>query len=372
MKTHTIYLIMVVIALALLAPLAIVHADATYIVQQGDTLSSIARTFGTTVQAIAQANNIANPNFITVGQVLIIPGTSGNFDSAANDGSATTPGSSEETAVASSGSYIVQPGDSLYSIAQRFGVTVAAIVAANNLANPNFIIAGQQLIIPGSSAAANPPAAGTPISPAPVPVATPVPPAPVSANLLPNPSFEEGWYFYLYNELQVPDGWQLWVDEGANTLEPGSGGLFLRPECRVVGKNQLPAVEHDLFVFNGDKTVKIFKGGGPTSFSLFTDIYLQPGRYRFAINYFPDTVAAYQQGGSKIWATQALAAEARIMHNDGGTGWTEASIGGRNTLFYDFTITTAGNVRLGGSFRNRYVQANNGWFLDDWSLQKTN
>ena len=44
-----------------------------YVVQPGDTLSSIAQRFGTTVQAIAQANNITNINLIVVGQVLIIP-----------------------------------------------------------------------------------------------------------------------------------------------------------------------------------------------------------------------------------------------------------------------------------------------------------
>jgi len=45
----------------------------TYVVQPGDTLSKIARQFNTTVQAIVQANNIANPNLIFVGQVLTIP-----------------------------------------------------------------------------------------------------------------------------------------------------------------------------------------------------------------------------------------------------------------------------------------------------------
>ncbi|MCA9957651.1 MAG: LysM peptidoglycan-binding domain-containing protein, partial [Anaerolineales bacterium] len=361
MKTRSIYLVMVIVALLLFIPLGIARADATYVVQQGDTLSSIARQYGTTVQAIVQANNIENANFITVGQVLIIPGTSGDFDAASSDGGVSTDdnsssGSGSGTAVVdSSGVYIIQPGDSLYSIAQRFGTTVDEIVAANNLANPNFIVSGQEIIVPGATTTAEVPVTdNTPAPTAPVTEETPPAPAPTSANLLPNPSFEGDWYFYLYNELQVPDGWQLAVDEGANTLEPGSGGLFLRPECRVVAKTQLPAFEHNLFVFNGEKTVKVFKGGAPTSFSLFTDVYLQPGTYRFTINYFPDTVAAYQQGGDKIWASQSLAAEVRIIHNDGGTGWSEpASIGSRNTLSYQFTMTEAGSVRLGGSFRNR-------------------
>jgi len=45
----------------------------TYTVKPGDTLYAIAVKYGTTVQAIAAANNISNPNLIRVGQVLVIP-----------------------------------------------------------------------------------------------------------------------------------------------------------------------------------------------------------------------------------------------------------------------------------------------------------
>lgn len=48
-------------------------AARTYVVQRGDTLSSIARQFGTSVDAIAAANGITNPSLIGVGQVLVIP-----------------------------------------------------------------------------------------------------------------------------------------------------------------------------------------------------------------------------------------------------------------------------------------------------------
>lgn len=51
--------------------------ETSYTVVRGDTLGAIARRFNTTVQAIAQRNNIANPNLIFPGQVLIIPGTTG-------------------------------------------------------------------------------------------------------------------------------------------------------------------------------------------------------------------------------------------------------------------------------------------------------
>ena len=45
----------------------------THVVRRGDTLSSIARRYGTTMRALAQANPVANPNRLRVGQVLVIP-----------------------------------------------------------------------------------------------------------------------------------------------------------------------------------------------------------------------------------------------------------------------------------------------------------
>ena len=98
-----------------------------YTVQAGDTLYRIAARYGTTVTAIANANNITNVNLIRVGQVLVIPaGTSGT------------------TQVR----YTVQAGDTLYRIAQRYNTTVSAIAAANNITNTNLIRPGQVLIIP--------------------------------------------------------------------------------------------------------------------------------------------------------------------------------------------------------------------------------
>lgn len=44
--------------------------------------------------------------------------------------------------------YTVQPGDTLYSIAQRFGVTVDTIAQANELSDPDYIFVGQVLVIP--------------------------------------------------------------------------------------------------------------------------------------------------------------------------------------------------------------------------------
>ncbi|HEX8435645.1 LysM peptidoglycan-binding domain-containing protein, partial [Archangium sp.] len=105
----------------------------SYTVRPGDTLSGIAARHGSTVDAIARANGISNPDFIQVGQHLSIPGASGSPPAPA------------------ARNYTVQPGDTLSGIAARHGSTVVAIALANGISNPDFIQVGQRLSIPGAS-----------------------------------------------------------------------------------------------------------------------------------------------------------------------------------------------------------------------------
>jgi LysM repeat protein len=102
-----------------------------YTVSPGDTLAAIAARYSTTVNALVRANGLANANHIYPGQRLVIGG--------ASSGSSAAPGQS----------YVVQRGDTLGSIAARYGTTVSAIVRANSIANASLIVAGQRLTIPG-------------------------------------------------------------------------------------------------------------------------------------------------------------------------------------------------------------------------------
>lgn len=102
-----------------------------YQVRRGDTLSQIARAHGSTVAALRQTNNIEG-NLINIGQTLIVP-----------QGSSTPV--MANTPAAASRTYTVRSGDSLYSIAQRFGVQVRQLQAWNGV--DTLLKPGQQLTL---------------------------------------------------------------------------------------------------------------------------------------------------------------------------------------------------------------------------------
>ena len=212
----------------------------------------------------------------------------------------------------------------------------------------------------------NPPPAATQPPANPTIPANPV----LGGNILGNGSFESGWYHtHGIPELQTPNDWVFEWDEGPTGYGDQSWDVWVRPEMRVLSKPFLPPSEHALFIFNGEQTVKVFKGSGAISYRLYTDIALQPGTYIFEINFFTDLYTDFQNG-QKIWATDPFAGEIRFISPSGGTGWLAPTFGQKNSFTHTFTITEAQTVRLGAGIRGRYAIANNGWFLDDWSLQK--
>lgn len=94
----------------------------THIVRSGETLSGIATKYGTTYQALASLNGLANPNYIYVGQQLKVSGTA-----------------------SASRVYVVLSGDNLSTIAQKLGTTYSSLAQKNGIANSNLIYPGQRL-----------------------------------------------------------------------------------------------------------------------------------------------------------------------------------------------------------------------------------
>lgn len=99
-----------------------------YVVKEGDTLSSIASIYGTTYEYIASLNGISNPNLIYPGQVLKIEVSKGDDIY-----------------------YTVKSGDTLSSIALKYGVSYQTLVSINGISNPNLIYPGQVLLISGDN-----------------------------------------------------------------------------------------------------------------------------------------------------------------------------------------------------------------------------
>ena len=189
-------------------------------------------------------------------------------------------------------------------------------------------------------------------------------------NLLPNASFEGGWYHPGgINELQVPERWLFEWDEGVNPLDPNPWNVFVRPEVRVVPAEFLPPQEHDLFIWDGRQTLKIFKGWGAISFRLLANVTLPPATYLLQISVFPDLVVDYVNG-QKVWAPDPLSGEVRLIAGSGGTPWILPAFGRKNTFTHAFTVSQPQTIQVGAAMRGRWAIRNNGWFMDDWRLYR--
>ena len=97
-------------------------------VRRGDTLSALAREYGTTVQSLVQLNDLADPNRIRAGESLYVRVASDREGNCCD-------------------TYEVQRGDTLTAIARRFGTTVSRLAGINHLSNPDVIHPGQTLIL---------------------------------------------------------------------------------------------------------------------------------------------------------------------------------------------------------------------------------
>jgi LysM repeat protein len=99
-----------------------------YTVQRGDTLSEIARDNGVSLSDVIELNELSNPDLIHPGDVILIPGVDGSV---------------EQT-------HVVESGESLFKIAGAYGTSARTIAEANDMANPDLIRPGQELLIPAT------------------------------------------------------------------------------------------------------------------------------------------------------------------------------------------------------------------------------
>jgi lysozyme len=119
-----------------------------YIVRPGDTLFSIATRYGLSSWTLAQANGIWNPNYIYVGQTLVIPGSI-PYPCPGCPVPQPVPNPRPMPGPIYNCSYHVQYGDTMSAIAARLRTDVWTLARYNGIYNLNWIYAGQWLRIPG-------------------------------------------------------------------------------------------------------------------------------------------------------------------------------------------------------------------------------
>ncbi|MEM0927923.1 MAG: LysM peptidoglycan-binding domain-containing M23 family metallopeptidase [Pseudomonadota bacterium] len=129
-------------------------------VQGGETVYAIGRIYSVSPAAIIAKNQLSAPYALTIGQGIIIPmgGTSQVAAEQARFGeiaapAVPTPRTTPQPAgnYGASSTHLVQPGDTLYSLSRRYGVSVQDIAAVNNMMTPYTLSVGQRVAIPGGT-----------------------------------------------------------------------------------------------------------------------------------------------------------------------------------------------------------------------------
>ena len=109
-----------------------VEETAPYVVQAGETLTSIARRYNTNWQTLARVNGLLSPNAIYAGQVVQVPAS--------------------PMGVSGGAVYVVRSDDTLLRIALRYSVSPWTLASTDHVANPALIYPGQELVVPGAGA----------------------------------------------------------------------------------------------------------------------------------------------------------------------------------------------------------------------------
>ena len=160
-----VYFGLAAIALLVAAPRAFADGQ-THVVQSGENLFRLSLRYGVTVGDLMRANGLTNPDYLSVGQQLVIPAQPGSLQSQQGGGTfypqtldaqpatTPTPDPAPEAHAASDPPagmeryHQVGYGDTLWGIATRYGTSVEAIMRANRLPDADSIIPGARLVIP--------------------------------------------------------------------------------------------------------------------------------------------------------------------------------------------------------------------------------
>ena len=140
--------VLILILFGLTVSVSLASGGNQHRVRYGETLYSIGRYYGVSARAIAQANQLYNPDYIYAGQVLYIP-EYGHRDGYKRHDRYDGYHQDRDYSYDNSRHHRVRYGETLSTIAYRYGVSPWALAKANNIHNLNRIYAGQWLYIPG-------------------------------------------------------------------------------------------------------------------------------------------------------------------------------------------------------------------------------
>ncbi len=166
MRNWKLPLLVATAALCLPAPAS---AAFEHVVAPGESLYAVAAADGLSVDQLAAANGLSSDSQLTAGSTLAIPPQTGDTVSTSSPpaSESAAPAQSSSAATSSSGGgYVVQPGDTLSSIAARYGVSVDSLASANGLDPAGLLPAGDTLSVSGGSSSSAAQATTTSAAPA--------------------------------------------------------------------------------------------------------------------------------------------------------------------------------------------------------------
>ena len=292
-------------------------ADAdTYTIKSGDTLWDIAVNNGTTVDALMQDNNLSSH--------LIYPGDKLNYSSSSSS-------SVEKLAqVKNDGYYTIALGDTLGTVADKFGTSVDNLVEINNLSNPHLVYVGQVIKVDGNAAPKATPAVAqaAPVQAAPVqaaPVAR-VQAAPVAQTRVAAPAAQTK---AAAPAAQTPaPAAQTKAATPAPKAETKAAAQTPAPAAQTKAATPAPAAQ--------TKPAATTTPSGSKNAAIYQAALAQVGRYQdctmlvtnalksVGINYH-DWPAGYMKLGTQVSASQAQAGDL-VYYANGGTGLAHIAV----------------------------------------------